>query len=218
MDIRQISSDLEVKESRLKNYYDKVVELKTTFKEIDIQQVPQELNQRAEELAKGPSSGEYNRKSSISQDIIKDLRVAEEQRVSQSMFMVKDQEETWVDFYTRYLKDIVLPIEKTEARHICKQAFNYPIMNGKLYRKLVTGPLLRCLMLREATKLMEEIHEGFCGKHSGGRNLAHKALSASYFWPYMMTEAWKFIQKCDRYQKFAPVSHSPIDPLHSITL
>ncbi|GFY88776.1 hypothetical protein Acr_06g0007160 [Actinidia rufa] len=34
-----------------------------------------------------------------------------------------------------------------------------------------------------------EIHEGMCGLHSGGRSLAHRALSPGYWWPYMQKDA-----------------------------
>ena len=99
------------------------------------------------------------------------------------------------------------PSDKIKARRIWEKAFNYMIINDKLYRKSNSGPLLRCLSLDEARRLMEEIHEGVCGNHLGRRSLAHIALSTGYFWPYMMSEAQKFMQKCDKCQRFAPIIH-----------
>ena len=54
----------------------------------------------------------------------------------------------------------------------------------------------------DARRLLEEIHEGVCGNHSGGRSLVHKALTASYYWPYTMMEAMEYMKKCDTCQHF----------------
>ncbi|PON34120.1 Ribonuclease H-like domain containing protein, partial [Parasponia andersonii] len=79
--------------------------------------------------------------------------------------------------------------------------------------------MLRCIGPVEVQKLMEKIHEGVCSNHSGGRSLAHKALTAGYFWPYMMAEAARFIKKCDKCQRFVPTNCQPAEVLHSnITL
>ena len=37
--------------------------------------------------------------------------------------------------------------------------------------------------------LLFEIHEGICGSHTGGRSLAHRAMSQGYWWPYMQSDA-----------------------------
>ena len=116
-----------------------------------------------------------------------------------------------------YLLNGSLPEDKIEAKKMSKKVFNYMIVNEKLYRKLFIGPLLHCLTPSKAIKLMEKIHERVCGNYLRGRSLAHKALFIGYFWPYMMTEAQKFVQRCDKCQRFTPISHRPIDPLHSIT-
>lgn len=81
------------------------------------------------------------------------------------------------------------------------------MIQGQLYRKSLIGPYLQCLDANEAHRLLEEIHEGICGNHLGGRSLAHKALTAGYYWPYMMTEAKNYIKKCDKCQCFARVKH-----------
>lgn len=115
-----------------------------------------------------------------------------------------------------YLLHGVEPDDRNEARNIRVKAARYAVINGHLYRKSLTGPYLRCLEPGQARKLLEEIHEGVCGNHSGGRSLAHKALTAGYYWPYMMMEAKDYVKKCDRCQRFAPIKHQPAEQLHSI--
>ncbi|KAK3019375.1 hypothetical protein RJ639_003955 [Escallonia herrerae] len=63
----------------------------------------------------------------------------------------------------------------------------------------------------------KEVHEGICGQHLGGRNLAHKILRQGYFWPGMQRDAIKFTKRCDQCQKFAPLTHTPAAPLSILT-
>ena len=50
----------------------------------------------------------------------------------------------------------------------------------------------------EASKLiLEELHEGICGSHIGGRSLAHKAITQGYWWLNMQRDAHKYVKKCD---------------------
>uniref|UniRef100_A0A2N9GJ69 Uncharacterized protein n=1 Tax=Fagus sylvatica TaxID=28930 RepID=A0A2N9GJ69_FAGSY len=66
-----------------------------------------------------------------------------------------------------------------------------------------------CLAPDEASYVMREIHEGICGNHSGARALQKKIIRAGYYWPSMQTDACKFIQHCDKCQRFANLLHSP---------
>ena len=86
-----------------------------------------------------------------------------------------------------YLQHGEFPENKNEARNLRIRAAIYALIGNHLYRKSFTGPYLRCLNYEDARRLLEEIHEGVCGNHSGVRSLAHKALTAGYYWPYMMT-------------------------------
>ena len=65
-------------------------------------------------------------------------------------------------------------------------------------------------------KIMEEIHEGICGNHIGGKALALKALRAGFYWPSMLADAQSYVKKCDKCQKFAPVINRPANDLQRI--
>ena len=53
-------------------------------------------------------------------------------------------------------------------------------------------------------------------KPLGGRSLAHKAITAGYFWPYMKKDAMKFVKRCEKCQKHAPLIHQHSEPCPSI--
>ena len=111
-----------------------------------------------------------------------------------------------------------LPENKNEARNLRISSTWYALIGNHLYRKSFTDPYLRCLNPEDARRLLEEIHEGVYGNHSGGQSLAHKALTVGYYWPYMMAEAMEYVKKCDKCQCFAPLNHQPTEHLNSIVL
>ena len=77
-----------------------------------------------------------------------------------------------------YLLHEDLPENKSEARNLHIKAAGYALIGNHLYCKSFTGPYLRCLNLEAARGLLEEIHVGVCGNHSGGESLAHKAFDS----------------------------------------
>uniref|UniRef100_A0A2N9GPC3 Uncharacterized protein n=1 Tax=Fagus sylvatica TaxID=28930 RepID=A0A2N9GPC3_FAGSY len=61
-----------------------------------------------------------------------------------------------------------------------------------------------------------EIHEGICGSHTGGRSLAHRALTQGYWWPYMQKDAVDYVRKCDKCQRFSHSLHQPAGELQPL--
>ncbi|KAM2185677.1 hypothetical protein ACFX1Q_030654 [Malus domestica] len=49
-----------------------------------------------------------------------------------------------------------------------------------------------CWMNPISEWVLRELHEGMCGNHSGGRSLAHQALTQGYFWLYMARDAEQY--------------------------
>ncbi|KAK2998712.1 hypothetical protein RJ639_022649 [Escallonia herrerae] len=78
------------------------------------------------------------------------------------------------------------------------------------------GFTIECLRPSESVYALQEVHEGICGQHHGGRTLAQKILRQGYYWPTMQKDAIEFTRRCDKCQKFAPISHTPVSPLTSV--
>jgi hypothetical protein len=64
---------------------------------------------------------------------------------------------------------------------------------------------------------MNEIYEGICGSHTGGRMLAHKAIRMGYFLPGMHAESIEMVRRCKKCQLFAPVPNIPPEELTPIS-
>ena len=93
---------------------------------------------------------------------------------------------SWMDLIVNFLKDDVLPEGKLEAKKIRRNATWFWLSEDhKLYKRSYFGPYLLCIHPKASESLLEELHEGICGSHTGGGSLAHRALTQGYWWPNM---------------------------------
>ena len=87
-----------------------------------------------------------------------------------------------------------------------------------MYKRSFSGPYLLCVHPNASKSLLEELHEGVCRSHTGGRSLSHRAITQGYWWPGMQKEAQEYVRKCDQCQRFTPNIHQPggvLNPLSS---
>ena len=86
-----------------------------------------------------------------------------------------------MDSIIQYLKEDLLLEEKIEADKIQRKATSYWLSKDyKLYKRSFSGPYLLCVHPEQIESLLEEMHEGICGSHTGGRSLAHRAITQGY--------------------------------------
>ena len=91
-----------------------------------------------------------------------------------------------MDFIMQFLKEDTLPEEKVEANKVRRKTTRYWLSkNQKLYKRSFSGPYLLCVHPEMTESLLEELHEGIYGSHTGGRSLAHRAITQGYWWPNM---------------------------------
>ncbi|MCI25863.1 hypothetical protein A2U01_0047054 [Trifolium medium] len=109
----------------------------------------------------------------------------------------------------RFLSFGELPEDKKEATKIKRRACAYVILDGKLYRRGFSIPLLKCVEEGRIEYILNEIHEGINGQHIGGRSLARKALRAGFYWPIMQADAKEHVKKCDKCQRHGDM-HLPL--------
>jgi hypothetical protein len=65
----------------------------------------------------------------------------------------------------------------------------FTMVNGTLYKRGFTLPLLKCVSPEEGNYILREIHEGIYENHSEARVLAHKAVIAGFYWPNMIKDS-----------------------------
>lgn len=214
----QLNGFFEAKDSRMRSYHDTVKSLLMEFKFIEIRAIKRELNSQADALTKCAACGEPQKtKLVMMEDETEGKGPERRYKVNMVGTSKRSHEEGgWMKGIVDYLQESILPEDKTKARKIRLKAARYAIIRGVLYRKSFASPLLRCLTEKEAVEVLDAIHFGVCGNHSGGRSLAHKAITAGYFWPYMMKNAVKFVKRCGKCQKHALLIHQHSEPCHSV--
>ncbi|CAL8991543.1 unnamed protein product [Prunus brigantina] len=127
------------------------------------------------------------------------------------------QDPSWMDPIHAYLTSGTLPTDRTEARTVRRGSARYLLLQGILYRRSHSLPLLRSVAPQQGDYILREIHEGACGDHSGSRSLAFKAVRQGYYWPSLHADATRIVQKCDPCQRFGSVPKVPAEPLSPMT-
>ncbi|XP_075664858.1 uncharacterized protein LOC142634446 [Castanea sativa] len=76
------------------------------------------------------------------------------------------------------LKDGIVPEDRVEAEKVRRKAPRFRLSEDqKLYKRSYSGPYLLCVHPEVIEMLLEELHEGICGSHIGGKSFAHRALT-----------------------------------------
>ena len=80
-----------------------------------------------------------------------------------------------------FLKHDTLPEDKNEADKIRRKASRFWLSeDSKLYKRSFLGLYLLCVHPDAAELILEELHKGICGSHTGGRSLSRRAITQGY--------------------------------------
>ena len=86
-----------------------------------------------------------------------------------------------MDPISLFLERDILPEEKSETEKVRKKAPNFLLSEDrKLYKRSFSGPYLFCVHPEASKSLLEELYEGVCGSHTGGRSLSHRVIIQGY--------------------------------------
>uniref|UniRef100_A0A2N9G6F7 Uncharacterized protein n=1 Tax=Fagus sylvatica TaxID=28930 RepID=A0A2N9G6F7_FAGSY len=197
--VGQVNGDYEAKERRMQQYLQLVRHQISQFREVRLCRVPREQNTEADQLAKSASSSTVDDK----------IKTVQQSSLQTTKVNPIHTEISWMTPIISYLQRGTLPDNRHEARRLKVRASRFLMLQGTLYKRGFSLPYLRCLASDEANYVMREIHEGVCGDHSGARALQRKIVRAGYYWPSMKADAYQFVQRCDKCQRFANHLHSP---------
>ncbi|GKV39886.1 hypothetical protein SLEP1_g47587 [Rubroshorea leprosula] len=210
--INQINSICEVVDPVMVKYVALVAELKCKFQKLCLSKIPRAENEQADLLSKFASDSSLSSRSVF-------VEVLDEPSFMKPRMMeisTNPDTPSWTDSIISFLRDGIVPEDKQEAMKLRKKASRYTLVDGILYKRSFSLPLLRCLNPYEAEYALREVHEGVCGSHVGARTLAHKVLRQGYYYPNMYKDATHFVQKCPRCQFFAHLTHQPAEELTNL--
>ncbi|XP_059658685.1 uncharacterized protein LOC132305016 [Cornus florida] len=173
----------ELKVKSLVVFSDSQLIIRQDFDQIKFIQLPREDNEDADRLACSASSFREMLARVIPVDVLNQPSIFTEPSSSNPwQINIIPYEPSWINPILTYIRDGVLPEQKDEVGKIRSKAAKYAILQNQLYRQSFLGLYLKCVTPTEARQILRTIHEGVYGNHSGGKSLAHKAMS---FWPNM---------------------------------
>ena len=83
-----------------------------------------------------------------------------------------------MDSISLFLEKDIIPEEKFEIEKVHRKAPRFWLSNDrKLYKRSFSSPYLLYVHPEASESLLEELHEGVCGSHIGGRSLSHRAIT-----------------------------------------
>jgi hypothetical protein len=92
------------------------------------------------------------------------------------------------------------------------------VLQGKLYKKSITGILQQCVTPQEGQEILKDIHAGVCGHHTSSRAIAAKAFRAGFYWLKAIEHAKDIVRKCEACQCFTSQPHALASELQPIPL
>ena len=169
--------------------------MQTKFESFDLSHVPRGANTHADSLATLATSLASNLPRVI---IVEDLCIPTPIRKDLLQIYQVNLGLSWMDPILLFLERDILPEEKPEVEKIRRKAPRFWLSEDKkLYKRSFSRPYLLCVHPEISDSVLEELHEGICGSHTGGRSLSHRAITQGYWWPNMQKEAQEYVRKCD---------------------
>ena len=176
--VDQIKGEFEAKDERMQGYLSQVKCLQSKFNSFDLLHIPRNGNAHADSLAMLATSSAQDLPQVI---LVEDLYKPTETRRETAQIHQIRAGPSWMDSIIQFLKDDIMPEERIEADKVRRKATRYWLSeNQKLYKHSFSGPYLLCVHPELTESLLEELHEGICGSHTGGRFLAHRAITQGY--------------------------------------
>ncbi|XP_074327077.1 uncharacterized protein LOC141665021 [Apium graveolens] len=208
--VKHFKGEYEQRDPRTKAYIAKVRDASLSFETFELSQIGRENNARADALSRLASAETQNLTGSIY------LTEAKTPSIEKKECLEIRQGNDWMTPLRNFLEKGILPPDRREALKIKYRASSYTIINRRMYRRLVSQPLLRCLNTEEQRQALKAVQEGICGEHLPGRSLAFKILRQGFFWPTLKVDASNYAKRCVQCQLFATVPKQPPEEMTSV--
>jgi hypothetical protein len=209
----QVEKEYSAKDPVLMQYLTAVRSLEKQFKGFTLQHVDRAKNKEADVLAKAAAKGE-----ALSSDMFYHVIGTPAICNPEGLQITQDAEghrinlimaEDWRAPITLYLQGHYHPNDRNEAKRLKHRSRDFALVEGQLYKKGISQPMLKCITEIEGIEILHEVHSGTCGSHSGTRALAAKVIRQGFYWPAIICTANRVTRSCEACQKFSPRSGSP---------
>ena len=159
----------------MQRYLSQVRHLQSRFESFSLLHVPRRENTHADSLTTLATSSTQSLPRVI---LIEDLyKPTEVKRELAHVHQVRVGP-SWMDPIVLFLREDILLEDKLEADKVRRKAPCFWLSkNQKLYKRSFSRPYLLCIHPEASELLLEELHEGIYGSHTGGKSLSHRAIT-----------------------------------------
>jgi len=199
--VDHLTGEFQVKNDMMKKYYHKVMNM-SEFKVAKVEHIRREKNARADLLSKLTSIKNKNHYYSVIQMMVPTPSITSIKEVMVAEVSIK----TWMTPIIELLKDGECDkAEESTMKHKCVRII---LIGAELYQRKFSRPLLKYVDKDQDEYILDELHQGICSLHSGGRNIATKALRVRYYWASMESDSAEYVKKCHKCQEYENVLHT----------
>ena len=193
--VSQMNGELGARDERMQGYLSQVRHLQSGFKSFSLQHIPRSGNTHADSVATLATSLAQNLPWVI---LIEDLCKPTEVRGKKVHVHQVKVGPSQIDLIVLFLNEDILPKDKSEADKVRRKALCFWLSEDqKLYKHSFSRPYLLYIHPEASKLLLEELHEGIYGSHTGGRSFSHRAITQGYWWSNMQRKAQEYVKKCD---------------------
>ncbi|XP_058216783.1 uncharacterized protein LOC131327654 [Rhododendron vialii] len=207
-DVTNNQTEYEVREEKLKLYHQDLEDLIPRFNKVTFTHIPLLKNQFADALATLVSMVKLPLGDKLRPILIEQRDYPAYQYVN-SIDDVGDGL-PWCHDIWNFVESGKYPADASKKDQLALRriAAQYILCGGKLYKRSHCGMHKLCVSGSEATRIMEEVHEGVCGPHMSGVMLARKILRQGYFW-FTMESQYEYENAYMNCFLFGMTSHWP---------
>ena len=176
--VGQVRGDLEACDPRMQEYLCQIRSIQAKFEVFDLSHVPRGGNTHADFLATLATSSAQDLPRVI---LVEDLCTPT--LLYQGMPRIHQIKlgPSWMDSISLFMEKDILHEEKSEVEKVRRKAPRFWLFKDrKFYKRSFSGLYLLCVHPEASESLLEDLHEGVCGSHTGGRSLFHRAIIQGY--------------------------------------
>jgi hypothetical protein len=232
--INQANKEWPCLDDKILEYCQEIRKLENNFDGLEYHHVLWGRNEVADELTKfgsnqvtlqlgvfmqelhEPSISKALDKSSNAAEPIDDIATPADNMTDSSKVMIVDS--NWCTLFMIYLKIGGLPNNKVERDRLKWRAVHYTLVGEELFWWSANSILMRCVPTEEGCAILQDIHLGVCGNHTGVRILVGKAYMHIFYWPTVISNADSLVHRCEGCQYFAHQKHVPAGELRTISI
>jgi ribonuclease HI len=169
----QAEKDYSAKDPALMQYLTAVRSLEKQFKGFTLQHVDRARNEEADALAKTIARGK-----ALPSDVFYHVIGTRAVRNLEGLQFTTNTEghrivnlimnEDWRAPITLFLQGYYHPGDVNEAKRLKHQSRDFTLIEGHLYKKGISQPMLKCVTETEGLQILREVHIGTCGSHCQG--------------------------------------------------